>query len=188
MVTEAATPDEIDELARRAQTGDRDAMESLLAAVRPRTLNVCRGVLPYTPDAEDACQEALIKVSEKIGTWHGRGRFTTWLHVVAVNSARSTYRRMKNQAVAADPTDSQAMHRPDPRTTSVIAGTRLDLLEAMEALERDHPQFVEPLLLRDVYGLAYEEIAEQVGAPLGTIKAQIHHGRRLVRPMLADRS
>src|SRR3954454_24448220 len=101
MVTEAATPDEIDDLARRAQDGDRDAMESLLTAVRPRALNVCRGVLPYTPDAEDACQEALIKVSQKIGSWNRQGLFTTWLHVVAVNSARSTYRRMKNQAVAA---------------------------------------------------------------------------------------
>ena len=44
---------------------------------------------------------------------------------------------------------------------------------------------VEPLLLRDVYGLSYEEIAQQVGVPLGTIKAQIHHGRKLVRPLLA---
>jgi RNA polymerase sigma-70 factor (ECF subfamily) len=182
------TADEIDDLARRAQAGDRDAMELLLAAVRPRTLNVCRGVLPYTPDAEDACQEALINVSNKIDSWDRRGRFTTWLHVVAVNSARSTYRRMKNQAVAVDPTESMAMQRPDPRTTSVIAGTRLDLLEAMEALERDHPQFVEPLLLRDVYGLPYEEIARLVGVPLGTVKAQIHHGRKLVRPMLQDRS
>ena len=78
------------------------------------------------------------------------------------------------------------MAKPDPRTTSVIAGTRLDLLEAMEELEREHPQMVEPLLLRDVYGMSYEEIAVQVGVPLGTIKAQIHHGRKLVRPMLAD--
>jgi RNA polymerase sigma-70 factor (ECF subfamily) len=54
----------------------------------------------------------------------------------------------------------------------------------METLEREHPKYVEPLLLRDVYGLSYEEIAEQVGAPLGTVKAQIHHGRRLVRPLL----
>ena len=53
MVTEAATtPDEIDELARLAQGGNRDPMEALLTAVRPRTLNVCRGVLPYSPDAE----------------------------------------------------------------------------------------------------------------------------------------
>jgi RNA polymerase sigma-70 factor (ECF subfamily) len=66
----------------------------------------------------------------------------------------------------------------------VIAGTRLDLLEAMEALERDHPQLVEPLLLRDVYDLPYEEIAHLLGVPLGTVKAQIHHGRRLARPLL----
>ena len=85
---------------------------------------------------------------------------------------------------ASDPQRVAADAAPDPRTTSVIAGTRLDLLEAMETLERDHPQFVEPLLLRDVYGLSYDEIAEQVGAPLGTVKAQIHHGRKLVRPLL----
>ena len=179
-------PDEIDDLARRAQDGDRDALEVLLGEVRPRTLAVCRGVLPYSGDAEDACQEALIKVASKIGTWNQKGRFMTWLHVVAVNSARSTYRRMKNQAIAADPQEHGAMAKPDPRTTSVIAGTRLDLLEAMEELEREHPQMVEPLLLRDVYGMSYEEIAVQVGVPLGTIKAQIHHGRKLVRPMLAD--
>jgi RNA polymerase sigma-70 factor (ECF subfamily) len=40
------------------------------------------------------------------------------------------------------------------------------------------------LLLRDVYGMSYDEIAEQVGAPLGTVKAQIHHGRKIVRPLL----
>jgi RNA polymerase sigma-70 factor (ECF subfamily) len=181
---EARTPDEIDELARRARDGDRDALELLLGEVRPRALNVCRGVLPYTPDAEDACQEALINIANKIGSWGGRGRFTTWMHVVAVNSARTTYRRMKNQAVPSDPHAAGPMERPDPRTTSVIAGTRLDLLEAMETIERDHPQFVEPLLLRDVYGMSYEEIAEQVGAPLGTVKAQIHHGRKLARPLL----
>ncbi len=183
-VTEALTADEIDDLARRAQDGDRDALEALLAAIRPRTLNVCRGVLPHLPDAEDACQEALINVANKIGSWNGRGRFTTWLHVVAVNSARSTYRRMKNQAVAADPEAHDGMQRPDPRTTSVIAGTRLDLLEAMETLEREHPKYVEPLMLRDVYGLPYDEIATLVGVPLGTIKAQIHHGRKLARPLL----
>ena len=182
--SESRTPDEIDELARRAQGGDRDALEALLREIRPRALNVCRGVLPYTPDAEDACQEALINIAAKIGSWGGRGRFTTWMHVVAVNSARSTYRRMKNQAAPSDPQATAAMENPDPRTTSVIAGTRLDLLDAMETLERDHPKFVEPLLLRDVYGLSYEEIAEQVGAPLGTVKAQIHHGRKLVRPLL----
>jgi len=177
----ADDPDRIDELARRAQAGDRDALEMLLGTVRPRVLNVCRGVLPYTPDAEDACQEALISIANKVGTWGGRGRFTTWMHVVAVNAARSTYRRLKNQAQA---TDQVYLERPDPRTTSVIAGTRLDLLDAMDVIEQSHPQYVQPLLLRDVYGLSYEEIADQVDAPVGTVKAQVHHGRRMARPLL----
>lgn len=184
----ARDPDEIDDLARRAQAGDADALEVLLGAVQPRALSACRSVLPHLPDAEDACQEALLNVSRKIGSWHGRGRFTTWLHAVCVNSARSTYRRLKNQAVPADPTELTAagpLERPDPRTTSVIAGTRLDLLEAMEVIERDHPQLVQPLLLRDVHGLAYDEIAQLLEIPLGTVKAQIHHGRKLTRPLLA---
>ena len=185
MTNEGLAPDDIDELARRAQAGDRLALEDLLTAVRPRALAVCRGVLPHLADAEDACQEALLNIANKIGSWGGRGRFTTWMHVVAVNSARSTYRRLKNQAVATDPLEHGPLDRPDPRTTSVIAGTRLDLLEAMETIERDHPQYVEPLLLRDVYGLPYDEIAQLVGAPLGTVKAQIHHGRKLARPLLA---
>src|SRR4051794_34163561 len=69
MTAEALTPDEIDDLARRAREGDRDALEALLTAVRPRALNVCRGVLPHLPDAEDACQEALINIANKIGSW-----------------------------------------------------------------------------------------------------------------------
>ncbi len=179
----ALTPDDIDDLARRVRDGDREALESLLSEVRPRVLNICRGVLPYSGDAEDACQEAMLNVATRIGSWGGRGRFTTWLHVVAVNSARTTYRRLKNLATPTDFEDG-AHDRPDPRTTSVIAGTRLDLLEAMETIERDHPQYVEPLLLRDVYGLPYDEIAALVDAPLGTVKAQIHHGRKLARPLL----
>ena len=177
------TPDDIDELARRARDGDSAALEELIATIQPRTLNICRGVLPFSGDAEDACQEALLNVATKIGSWHGNGRFTTWLHVVAMNSARSTYRKLKNQAI---PTEIEHTHhdRPDPRTTSVIAGTRLDLLEAMDSIEASHPQYVEPLLLRDVYGMTYDEIADLMGVPLGTVKAQIHHGRKLARPLL----
>lgn len=185
-MTAEMTADEIDELARQASDGDRQALETLLGAIRPRALNVCRGVLPHLPDAEDACQDALLKISDKIGSWNGNARFTSWMHVVALNAARSAYRRMRNQARAADPQLPGPLQQPDPRTTSVIAGTRLDLLEAMEKLERTHPILVEPLLLRDVYGMAYGEIAALVGAPLGTVKAQVHRGRQFTRPLLRE--
>ena len=177
-------PDEIDALARLARAGDRDALEELLAAVRPRTLAICRGVLRYAhEDAEDACQEALLRVATKIPGWNGQGRFTTWLHAVAVNSARSMYRRLRHQAVASEP---PPWEEPDPRTTGAVATTRLDLVDALKSLEEDHPQRVEPLVLRVVYDLSYDEIAHQVGVPLGTVKSHIHQGRRFITPLLRE--
>ncbi|HET6165596.1 MAG TPA: RNA polymerase sigma factor [Marmoricola sp.] len=187
-MTAAMSVEEIDELAHQAREGDRDALETLLGVIRPRALSVCRGVFPHLPDAEDACQDALIKISANIGSWTGKARFTSWMHVVALNAARSAYRRMRNQAMAADPQLPGPLQQSDPRTTSVIAGTRLDLLEAMEKLERSHPVLVEPLLLRDVYGMAYGEIATLLDVPLGTVKAQVHRGREFARPLLRERS
>ena len=73
----------------------------------------------------------------------------------------------------------------DPRTTSVIAGSRLDLLEALEVVGADHPELVEPLVLRDVQELEYADIAGLLEIPLGTVKSRIHAARMAVRPLLA---
>ncbi|HCB07707.1 MAG TPA: RNA polymerase subunit sigma-24, partial [Nocardioides bacterium] len=72
----------------------------------------------------------------------------------------------------------------DPRTTSVIAGSRLDLLEALETVGATHPELVEPLVLRDVQELDYNEIAALLDVPLGTVKSRIHSARTAVRPLL----
>ena len=184
MTTGMSAQEDLDELTRRAKEGDREALETLLGAIRPRALAVCRGVLPHLPDAEDACQDALLRINDKIGLWNGESRFTSWVHVVALNAARSAYRRMRHEAKAADPELPGRRQQSDPRTTSVIAGTRLDLLDAMEKLERSHPKLVEPLLLRDVYGMPYADIASLLGVPLGTVKAQVHRGRAFTRPLL----
>ena len=129
-----------------------------------------------------AAQDALLLVATKIHTFGGRSRFTTWLHAVASNSARSTYRSLKRRA-AERPTDELPTNA-DPRTTSVIAGSRLDLLEALEVLGTDHPELVEPLVLRDVQQLDYNEISRLLEVPLGTVKSRIHSARKAVRPLL----
>jgi RNA polymerase sigma-70 factor (ECF subfamily) len=182
MTDSGATPEDLGALAERASAGDKAAMDDLLRAIRPRVLRICKSVLPYSADAEDAAQEAMLNIATKVHTYSGRSSFSTWMHSVAANSARSTYRKLKRTAQAAH--SPEQAEKPDPRTTSVIAGTRLDLLEALETLERDRPQMVTPLVLRDVYGLSYEEIAAEVGAPLGTVKSRIHDAREVVRPLL----
>lgn len=89
----------------------------------------------------------------KIGTFQGRSQFSTWLYAVATNSARGTYRSLRRRA-AEQPADERVEH-PDPRTTSVIAGTRLDLLDALEILETGSTGLATALVLRDIVGLEY---------------------------------
>jgi RNA polymerase sigma-70 factor (ECF subfamily) len=174
--------DELDELAMRAAGGDRPALEELLAEIQPRVRRICGRMLLFHEDAEEAAQDALLLVATKIHTFGGRSRFTTWLHAVASNSARSTYRTLKRRA-GERLTDQFPVHA-DPRTTSVIAGSRLDLLDALEIVGTDHPELVEPLVLRDVQELDYNEIAALLDIPLGTVKSRIHSARNAVRPLL----
>ena len=177
-----ADADELDDLAARAASGDRAALEDLLAEVQPRVRRICGRMLLFPEDAEEAAQDALLLVATKIGSYEGRSRFTTWLHAVASNSARQTYRTLKRRA-AERLTDELPVHA-DPRTTSVIAGSRLDLLDALEVLGADRPELVEPLVLRDVQELDYNEIARLLDVPLGTVKSRIHAARTAVRPLL----
>lgn len=173
---------DLDDLARRAAGGDAVALDELLSAIQPRVRRICGRMLLFHEDAEEAAQDALLLVATKIGGFEGRSRFTTWLHAVASNSARATYRSLKRRA-AERPTDELPLH-VDPRTTSVIAGSRLDLLEALEILGAERPELVEPLVLRDVQELDYNEIASLLDVPLGTVKSRIHAARTAVRPLL----
>ena len=173
---------DLDALALRAADGDRDALDQLLAEVQPRVRRICGRMLLYPQDAEEACQDALMLVATRIHTFEGKAKFTTWLHAVAANSARSTYRSLKRRAseIPSDELPAGA----DPRTTSVIAGSRLDLLDALEVLGATHPLLVEALVLRDVHELDYSEIALFLDLPLGTVKSRIHQARKTVQPLL----
>ena len=178
----ADEPD-VEALARRAADGDQAALDELLAAIQPRVRRICGRMLLYPEDAEEATQDALMSVATKIDRFEGRSRFTTWLHAVASNSARSTYRSLKRRS-AEHTTDLLPATQADPRTTSVIAGSRLDLLEALDTVGARHPELVEPLVLRDVQELEYADIAGLLDIPLGTVKSRIHAARNAVRPLL----
>lgn len=173
----------MDELARRAAGGDEAALGELLAAVEPRVLRVCARVLTCREDAEEASQDALLRIASRIDQFEGRSRFSTWVHAVATNSARQTYRALKRRHV--ERPVEELPSAADPRTTSVIAGSRLDLLEALESLEQASPELVESVVLRDVGQLDYAEIARLLDLPLGTVKSRIHKARLRLRPLLA---
>jgi RNA polymerase sigma factor (sigma-70 family) len=181
MTIETGTTDP-EALARRAADGDRAALDELLRVIEPRVLRQVSRFLPHRQDAEEATQDVLLKVATRIGTFEGRSRFSTWLYEVTANQARQTYRSLRRRA--AESTTDVPVERPDPRTTSVIAGSRLDLLDALERLETEHPDLVRAFVLRDLSDLEYADIARLLDVPVGTVKARIHHARRYVRESL----
>lgn len=172
-----------DELIAQARAGQPHALEDLLSAVRPLVLRRCSKFLPYRQDAEEAAQEALLTIATRLDDFTGRGSFQGWITVIASNQALQTYRSMKKRF--SETTIDVIGERPDPRTTSVIAGTRIDLLDALEQLAQDHPTAVEAFVLRDLGTLSYEEIAGLTDTPIGTVKARIHTARGYLREKIS---
>jgi RNA polymerase sigma-70 factor (ECF subfamily) len=173
---------DVDALARAAAAGDRRALDDLLTALRPEALRLCARFLSNREDAEEACQDTLLAVARGIGGFHGEAAFRTWFYRIAANRSRSTYQRLRRRHEG-EAAGVPLPDRADPRRTSVVAGTRIDLLEALESLP---PEQAEAVALRDVTGLSYGEIATLLGVPDGTVKSRLHEARRQLRRRLAD--
>ncbi|TDC85294.1 RNA polymerase sigma factor [Micromonospora sp. KC606] len=175
-----ALANRIDDLAGAAARGEPGSLDALLVAVRPEVLRLCGRVLPNREDAEEACQDALLALARGISRFEGRSSFHTWLYRLTANRARSTYRVLRRRwqvEAGGVPLPDPA----DPRRTSVVAGTRLDLLDALDGVR---PELAEAVVLRDILGLSYREIADLLGVPEGTVKSRIHEARRQVRQRL----
>ncbi len=170
--------EEIEAIGRKAAAGDRAALDELLVAARPLILGRCRRFLPNPLDAEEAAQDALLAVARRIDTFEGRSKFTTWMYQLTTNAAIDTYRKLKRRrSVLEAPPDLAA----GGSTPSVVAGARIDVLDAAEKLDE---RLVEPVFLRDLCELEYSDIAELLGIPVGTVKSRIHDGRAQLRHAL----
>jgi RNA polymerase sigma factor (sigma-70 family) len=172
----------LEELAQAAVAGDDRARDELLRRIQPDVMRICARVLPFRMDAEEACQDALMRISTNLHRFEGRAKFTTWMYTIASNSGRQTYRTLKRRF--RESTSDTQVDRADPRTTSVIAGSRLDLLDALEELEEYNPEIAAPFVLRDLGELSYDEIAKQLSIPVGTAKSRVHDARVRLRRRL----
>lgn len=162
-------------LARDAASGDRRALEVLLERHFDLVHAVCRRITGNPDDALDATQEALIAVTRHIARFDGRARFTTWLYRVATNAALDELRRRRRRPV---PSESV----PDGQRPAFEKGVeaRLDIDAALADLS---PDFRAAVVLRDLCDLEYDEIAEALDVPIGTVRSRIARGRAA----LADR-
>jgi RNA polymerase sigma-70 factor (ECF subfamily) len=163
-------------LVAAAQGGDRFALDQLLRRHYDRIHAVCRRVAGGTRDADDACQEALIKIVRNLPRFDGRSSFGTWAYRIATNASldelRKRQRRPSLHAV-------DEAHRPETVDPAANVHTerfpdRLLLDDALDQLSDDLRIAV---VLRDVADLDYAEIAEVLDVPIGTVKSRISRGR-----------
>ena len=171
----------VEEWVRLAQAGDTDAFEHVYRAHVGRVYALCLRMCRDQQEAEELTQDVFVRAWQKLGSFRGESRFSTWIHRLGVNlvlqARRSSGRRGAREEVVAD------LERYGHQAVRAMPGTRVDLERAIAALPKGAR---EVLVLRDVQGFKYQEIAEMTGVSLGTVKAQIHRARGLVQKALAD--
>ena len=189
------------QLVDAARDGDARAFRTLVETHQSRLFAVAYGMLRDRDDAMDAVQDAFIKAHKKLAEFEGNAAFSTWLYRICVNLCidrkRAEARRRK-----VDLDDALATHKEeDTLYAEAEIGGRLtgsnplrtlsdrelgtEIGQALSGLSDDHRAI---LLLREVEGMSYEEIAEALEIPRGTVMSRLFHARRnmqrLLRPFL----
>lgn len=159
-------PDDDHTLVRAYLGGDASAFDRLLERHRSRVYATAYRIVGPA-DAEDAAQEVFLSVVRKLGGFRYESAFSTWLYRVTVNVCTDLLRKRRD--VPAEEVPDQ----PLPDRADDVAGA----LDVQAALALVPTEFRIPLVLRDVQDLPYDEIAELLGAPVGTVKSRIHRGR-----------
>jgi RNA polymerase sigma-70 factor (ECF subfamily) len=172
-----------------AQRGEREALERLLAAARPRLYALALRILGDADEAEDAVQEASVKVWRNLGRFQGRASFATWLHRIAVNAALDRIRRRGtgprvNDGATIDEERDAAIGPETPERLYARAEAGAVVQRALGRLSAAHG---EALRLYDLEGEPYAAIAVAARCPIGTVMSRLYHARRnLARALEAE--
>jgi RNA polymerase sigma-70 factor (ECF subfamily) len=165
---------------RRAQSGDVDAFELLYHEHAPRIYALClRLKAGDTTDATELMQDVFIRAWRRISTFRGDSAFSSWLHRLAVNTMLENARGDSRRVARVLPMDDTSRLAGAARSSGVEL--KMDMENAIATLPKGARL---AFVLHDVEGYQHQEIAEQLGVSVGTIKAQLHRARRLLRERL----
>jgi len=184
-------------LVDQCRKGDMQAFGSLVAKYQDRLFNMVFRMCGRRADAEELTQEAFLKALERISQFRGHSQFYTWLFRIAANLTISHRRRAgrvrfhslsgpeefeHSQADAL--TAAMARRRsPSPEAAVSAAETNQRVLLALEELD---DEFRLVVVLCDIEGMDYAQIAQVLGVPVGTVKSRLHRARCMLRGKLAD--
>ena len=168
-------------LVRRCLAGENSAWETLLREHTRKIFNLCYRFTGRPTEAEDLTQEVFIKIFQTLQSFDAaQGSFATWLNRVARNHLVDHYRRSRKDRLTSSLDDETGVME---ETASPAAGPGIEVesRERRELLQRGldklSPDLREAVILRDLNDLDYDEIAQVLAVPQGTVKSRINRGR-----------
>lgn len=184
-------------LLEQCRQGELSAFARLVAKYQDRIYNACWRICGHREDARDLTQQTFANALESIGTFRGSSSFYTWLFRIAVNLAISHQRSQARTASLSldSPTDRDGRHQASslaarlPNPGSLEPHDQLGRRElhslvarALQNLDEEHRVVV---VLRDIEGFDYQQIAEILQVAVGTVKSRLHRARMALRQQLA---
>jgi RNA polymerase sigma-70 factor, ECF subfamily len=186
------------QLVERVKAGDRQAFELLVTKYERRVLRLLSRFIRDQAEMEDVAQETFIKAYRALPQFRGESAFYTWLYRIAVNTAKnylSTQGRRPismSQLQSADAEDGESFDAEDvvedTNTPDAVLHSRQVAETVNAAIEALPPDLRTAITLREIEGLSYEEIAEAMSCPIGTVRSRIFRAREAIaerlRPLL----
>jgi RNA polymerase sigma-70 factor (ECF subfamily) len=168
----------LEAIVERCRTGDERAWEELVDATADDIFRMAVSFTRHRPEAEDLTQEVFLKLWQNLHRYTTDSSFRAWAFRVARNLFVDAYRRSRDQRKATwvDPEFLELLPGGEDPHTRAVRRQRLEL--ARSALERLPEELAQLILLRDFADWSYEELAEELELPLGTIKSRLNRARR----------
>jgi RNA polymerase sigma-70 factor (ECF subfamily) len=179
-------------LVERCRAGDVAAFEPLVAKYRQRVWRLAYNVLRDREEAWDVAQEAFIRAYQALPSFRGQSAFYTWLYRIVMNVAadRGRSRGAQGRAFGTERVPEEDWERvlPDPEAGETAPDAVADrreqrrkIMQALDTLSEDHRKIV---MLSDLEGLSYREIADTLEIPMGTVMSRLHNARKRLRDAL----
>jgi len=173
------------ELVRRARDGDEVACHALVDRFAPELYRLALFLVGDAADAEDVLQETFSGAFRHLGRFAGRSSVRTWLSGILVRqAARCRRSRKRARLLSLDPQHDRVRETGSGAPGAAeTADLRMDVASALETLAPIHREVI---VLRELQGFTYEEIAEALSLPRGTVESRLFRARRILRQLLKD--